>query len=100
VQGAFGAEVFHLVRGGADAAAAPGGYEAALPGTVLDVAVAPGEAVAAGQTLLTLESMKMEIAVSAAGDGTVTEIAVVPGDHVERGQILAVVEPTEQGANR
>ena len=54
-------------------------------GTVLRVAVAPGDRVAAGAVLLVLESMKMEHVVEAAAPGTVATVAVSAGDAVQQG---------------
>ncbi|MFJ6215969.1 biotin carboxylase N-terminal domain-containing protein [Streptomyces sp. NPDC092296] len=70
---------------------APGSLLAPMPGTVLRVAVAEGEPVAAGQAVLWLEAMKMEHRVTAPGAGTVTELRVRPGQQVELGALLAVV---------
>ncbi len=72
-----------------------GGLHAPLPGVVLAVRAAVGDPVTAGQSLLTIESMKMELDVAAPCDGTVTVLDVAVGDHVARGQVLAAVE--EQG---
>lgn len=74
------------------ARAAGGDLTAAMPGQVVDVLVAPGEAVTAGQALVILEAMKMEIRVSAPADGTVARVLVQPGNVVERGQSLIVLD--------
>jgi acetyl-CoA/propionyl-CoA carboxylase biotin carboxyl carrier protein len=64
-----------------------------MPGTVLLVHVADGDVVAAGDVLLVLESMKMELPITAPTDGTVTGLALAPGDRVALKQpLLAVVE--------
>jgi len=73
--------------------AAEGSALAPMPGGVVRVAVATGDAVEAGQVLVVLEAMKMEHAVHAAAAGTVTEVDVAEGDQVETGHLLAVVEP-------
>ncbi|MFD7626157.1 acetyl/propionyl/methylcrotonyl-CoA carboxylase subunit alpha [Streptomyces sp. NPDC059851] len=72
---------------GADTLAAP------MPGTVTVVKVAVGERVAAGQSLLVVEAMKMEHVISAPHAGTVTELDVSPGTTVAMDQVLAVVTP-------
>lgn len=59
---------------------------------VLSVAVAEGEVVPAGATVVLLESMKMEIPVLAETAGTVAEIKVAPGDVVQEGDILVVLD--------
>ncbi|MEU5438567.1 biotin carboxylase N-terminal domain-containing protein [Streptomyces sp. NPDC020719] len=76
-------------RGGADTLAAP------MPGTVTVVKVAVGDQVAAGQSLLVVEAMKMEHVISAPHAGTVTELDVSPGSTVAMDQVLAVVTPEE-----
>jgi 3-methylcrotonyl-CoA carboxylase alpha subunit len=63
-----------------------------MPGTVLRVLVAPGDQVAAGQVLVLLEAMKMELAVSAPSDGTVAAVLVAAGELVSAGQALAEIE--------
>jgi acetyl-CoA carboxylase biotin carboxyl carrier protein len=55
------------------------------------VAVAEGDSVEPGATLLVLESMKMEIPVLSEGGGTVTEVKVQEGDLVQEGDVLVVV---------
>ncbi|HEU5433350.1 MAG TPA: acetyl-CoA carboxylase biotin carboxyl carrier protein subunit [Thermomicrobiales bacterium] len=59
-----------------------------LPGLVATVHVAPGDAVAAGDPVVTLQSMKMEIPVAAEQDGTVAEILVAEGDEIDTGAVL------------
>ncbi|RSS83898.1 biotin carboxylase N-terminal domain-containing protein [Streptomyces sp. WAC06614] len=75
---------------GADTLAAP------MPGTVTVVKVAVGDKVAAGQSLLVVEAMKMEHVISAPHAGTVTELDVTPGTTVAMDQVLAVVTPEEE----
>jgi propionyl-CoA carboxylase alpha chain len=75
-------------------AAAEGGLDAPMPGRVIDVRVAPGDVVAAGQVLVVLEAMKMEHRITAREDGVVTAVHVAIGDQVERGAALLVVEAT------
>ncbi|MEU3471006.1 biotin carboxylase N-terminal domain-containing protein [Streptomyces sp. NPDC006687] len=74
-------------RAGADTLAAP------MPGTVTVVKVAVGDKVAAGQSLLVVEAMKMEHVISAPHAGTVTELDVTPGSTVAMDQVLAVITP-------
>jgi len=63
-----------------------------MQGTVLSVAVEPGDTVEAGDTLLVLEAMKMENDIEATAGGTVSEVAVVEGDSVDMGDLLVVLE--------
>jgi urea carboxylase len=65
--------------------------EAHVPGSVWKVAVTAGERVRRGQTLLIVESMKMEIAVEAPNDGVVLELKVSEGRAVAPGQVVAVL---------
>ena len=79
-----------------NAAELPEGTEAVpspVPGSVWKLAAAPGDAVKAGDPLLIVESMKMEIAVPAPADGTVVEIRCAEGQAVSLGQTLAVFRP-------
>jgi propionyl-CoA carboxylase alpha chain len=62
-----------------------------MPGTVVSVAVAKGDAVSAGQPVLVLEAMKMQHTVSAPHAGVVDRIDVEPGVQVAAGEVLAVV---------
>ena len=64
------------------------GLVAQMPGQVSDVLVQAGDAVEAGQTLVVLEAMKMEIRVAAVDAGTIKRVLVQVGDVVERGQSL------------
>ncbi|MCU0301136.1 MAG: ATP-grasp domain-containing protein [Candidatus Nanopelagicales bacterium] len=63
-----------------------------VPGTVTQVLVAPGDAVAAGDTLVVLEAMKMEHRIKADGDGVVAEVRVAVGDSVDAHHVVAVLE--------
>lgn len=62
-----------------------------VSGSVWKVEVAVGQAVAEGETLLIVESMKMEIPVSAPKAGTVVEICAAEGDAVADGQLLVLL---------
>ncbi|MFI6759288.1 biotin carboxylase N-terminal domain-containing protein [Micromonospora sp. NPDC050417] len=70
---------------------AEGSLVAPLPGAVSRILVVPGQRVAAGDLLLTLEAMKLEHPVHAPTAGTVTELPVPPGAQVEAGTVLAVL---------
>ncbi|MEU6317566.1 acetyl/propionyl/methylcrotonyl-CoA carboxylase subunit alpha [Streptomyces sp. NPDC047009] len=76
-------------RSGTDSLTAP------MPGTVTVVKVAVGDEVAAGQSLLVVEAMKMEHVISAPHAGTVAELDVTPGTTVAMDQVLAVIAPHE-----
>ena len=70
-----------------------GGCVAPMPGKVVKVAVAVGDEVTRGQSLMVMEAMKMEHTISAPEAGRVASIAAVEGQQVEGGQLLAVLEP-------
>ena len=65
---------------------------AALPGTVLAVSVKVGQQVKKGDTLLILESMKMENAITSPIDGEVGDIAVSVGSYVKKDQKLVAIK--------
>jgi 3-methylcrotonyl-CoA carboxylase alpha subunit len=71
---------------------ADGELRAPMPGSVLMVPVATGDAVEAGQTVVVLESMKMELSLVAPLAGTVAELTVSEGDSVARDQVVAKVQ--------
>jgi pyruvate carboxylase subunit B len=63
-----------------------------MPGRVVSVSVAPGQAVEAGQALVVLEAMKMQNEIQADRAGTVTKVHVAPGQAVEGGDPLLELE--------
>lgn len=65
---------------------------APMTGTIMDVVVAPGDSVSAGQELVIIESMKMEIPVESPEGGTVAEVLVAPDQKVEEGTLLLRLE--------
>ena len=77
------------------AAAAAGGagetVASPLPGVILEVCVAVGDAVKKGQKVMVLEAMKMENVIEATADGTVTAIKVGKGDSVLEGAPLVII---------
>ena len=64
---------------------------APMPGTILDIKVAVGDTVKAGQAICVLEAMKMENDVNAPADGKVLSINTTKGSQVETGAVLAVI---------
>jgi acetyl-CoA/propionyl-CoA carboxylase biotin carboxyl carrier protein len=85
-------EVEHQLAGlGRDEGAASPQVRSPMPGTVIALSVTSGDTVAAGDTLLTVEAMKMEHKLTAALSGTVT-IGVAPGDLVKLDQIVATID--------
>ena len=65
---------------------------AEMVANVWKVLVAEGDTVSDGDTLVILESMKMEIPVLVEGEGTVVALHVADGDVVQEGDVIAVVE--------
>ena len=65
---------------------------AEMVSSVVTVLVAPGTQVAAGDTLVILESMKMEIPVLTERAGTVAELHVTEGEVLQEGDLIATVE--------
>jgi biotin carboxyl carrier protein len=66
--------------------------KAHITGVVFQVSTKPGDAVAAGDPVIVLESMKMEIPVEAPRAGTVREIKVAEGQTVQEGDTVAVLD--------
>lgn len=64
---------------------------AEMVSTVFQVVVAAGDEVKEGDTLVILESMKMEIPVIAEVDGTVSSVDVAVGDVIQQGDLIAVI---------
>ena len=75
----------------APAAAGPGVLPAPMTGTVKEIKVAAGEQVSAGQLVVVMEAMKMDIDVTATAAGTVAEVHVSPGDNRAAGQPLLTI---------
>ena len=77
-----------------DDAGRAGSTVAPMPGRVINVLVAVGDVVAAGQPLLIMEAMKMEHQITSPHAGTVSEVFVRPGQQLDSGQPLVTVDPT------
>lgn len=76
----------------AGAAPLPDKVTPPMPATVVKVLVAVGDAVEAGQKVVTVAAMKMETALRAPRAGTVTKVNIAPGQQVRPGEELVVVE--------
>ena len=66
--------------------------ESTVSGTILQILVAPGDAISVDQEVAIIESMKMEIPVLAEIAGIVDEVLVFEGDTIEEGDVLASLE--------
>jgi len=71
----------------------PGGFtvEATVPGNIWKVLAKPGQRIAEGETLVVIESMKMELEIKAHKSGIVDEILCLPGQAVQSGQAMLVL---------
>ena len=65
---------------------------AEMVANVWKVVVSAGDSIEEGDTLVILESMKMEIPVAAESGGTIKELRVAEGDVVQEGDVIAVIE--------
>lgn len=70
----------------------PTHFAAGMPGLVASLAVKPGDRVAVGAPLLTLEAMKMETTLRSDREGTVGRVAVAKGETVAAGDLLLTLE--------
>ncbi|PID85057.1 MAG: acetyl-CoA carboxylase biotin carboxyl carrier protein subunit [Chloroflexi bacterium] len=70
--------------------------KAPMPGLIIKVLVEAGEVIAKGQTVVILESMKMENELKAARDGVVTAVKSEAGASVEKDQVLVVIGDPEE----
>jgi 3-methylcrotonyl-CoA carboxylase alpha subunit len=91
-----------LLRAGTSAGGQPlaagseASLEALMPGTVVQLRVEAGATVTAGETLVVMESMKMEISIQSPRDSVVEAVLVAVGDQVDRGATL--IELAEEEA--
>ncbi|GAA2066138.1 biotin/lipoyl-binding carrier protein [Williamsia deligens] len=65
---------------------------AEIVASVLEVVVSPGQQIAVGDTIVLLESMKMEIPVLAEEPGTIGEVKVAVGDVIQAGDLIATID--------
>ena len=83
----------HVIRtrGGTGARGGTQTITAPLPGKITHVAVAPGDRVERGDTVVVIEAMKMENEFTATAAGVVAEVRVQPGQPVNPGDVLVVI---------
>jgi len=92
---AWNLEVFDPVERSLQASVSEDTVTAPMPGTVVSIAVGEGDEVHAGQTLVTIESMKMQSEMTASRDGRVERINRQVGETFERGDALISLEPED-----
>lgn len=66
--------------------------KAPMSGTILSISVGAGERVEKGETIMTLEAMKMETEISAPVSGEIAEIRIGEGDNCENGAVIALIK--------
>jgi len=86
-------EVLDRHAGGKGGAGSGNELRAEMPGTVVEIACQAGAQVAAGQALLTIESMKMQMILSAPFDAVVETVHVAPNASFERAALLVTLKP-------
>ncbi len=79
------------MNSGRSEAAGGGTLKSQIPGKVVSVAVSAGDDVAEGDTICTLESMKMQVGIKSAKAGKVSSIAIKTGDIVAKGDTVAEI---------
>jgi biotin carboxyl carrier protein len=82
-------------RGTFDTASGDAQVKSPMPGVVLKVPVAEGDEVAKGDTVIILESMKMENELKAPRDGVVLRVSAEPQSAVEKGEVLVIIGDPE-----
>lgn len=80
-----------------DAGAGSDAVRAPMPGLVVDVHAAAGQAVERGAALITIESMKLQTVLAAPRDGVIAAIAFQPGDQFARDEVLVQLAPAITG---
>jgi len=95
--GAFTLGTASYVNQVAAARKSSGQLRTPMMGMILQTHVAVGDQVRAGDVVATMESMKMELRITAEHDGVVRALSVQPGQMVERGLVVAVIEAEESG---
>ena len=86
-QGSAGEQPAADARGGTD----DNDIKATLPSNVFKILIKEGDAVKAGQNVIVLEAMKMEINIESPRDGVIDKILVAQGDTVDADQVLAIL---------
>ncbi|HET6517682.1 MAG TPA: acetyl-CoA carboxylase biotin carboxyl carrier protein subunit [Nitrosopumilaceae archaeon] len=85
-------EIVYKNSGGAGAVDSAIALKSQIPGKVVSIAVAEGDSVKKGDTVCTLESMKMQVGVKSHKDGTIKSIKVKEGTSVAKNDLIAEIE--------
>ena len=85
------AQLIRMRRGGAAADSGEVSIKSPMPGLIVSIPVEEGQAIQAGQTVIILESMKMQNELKAPRDGTVQRVSVAAGQSVEQGKLLVTL---------
>jgi biotin carboxyl carrier protein len=85
-------EIVYKNSGGSDSSAGQSTLRSQIPGKVVSINAGEGSEVKKGDTVCTLESMKMQVAVKAQKDGTVKGIKIKEGNSVNKNDIIAEIE--------
>jgi biotin carboxyl carrier protein len=93
---AFELEVFDPVERSLQASVGEDTVTAPMPGTVVSIAVGEGDEVTTGQTLVVIESMKMQSEMTASRDGKVERVHLEVGETFDRGDALISLEPEDE----
>jgi biotin carboxyl carrier protein len=93
---AFELEVFDPVERSLQASVGEDTVTAPMPGTVVSIAVGAGDEVSTGQTLVVIESMKMQSEMTASRDGRVERVHREVGETFDRGDALISLEPEDE----
>lgn len=92
----FRALVEDPIAAAQDTGAAADEIRAPMPGSVIEIVRQPGDAVKRGDTVLTIESMKLQTNLAAPRDGVIAELLTGPGDTFGKDAVVARLQPLEE----
>ena len=85
-------DVVYMHSGGASAAMTESALQSQIPGKVVSIAVAVGDTVSEGDTICTLESMKMQVSIKAHISGKIKSIRAKVGSSIAKGDLITEIE--------
>lgn len=85
-------EIIEKSRANSGGATSQNTVSSQIPGRVISIAVNKGDAVKQGDSLVVLESMKMQVAIKSPRDGTVRDLKVKEGQSISRNDIVAILD--------